>query len=134
MKSVFPSVTDMIRRPRIASRNPRATVSTSGSSGIRREHDQNITPQQPILFAQQNDLTWFSDLFAGLSRKNQKTKRQKITDARSKKKCLQGIKPFTAGARTPAPVRPSRLPACSAQQSRTHLFPVISACRPGFRV
>jgi hypothetical protein len=34
MKSVLPSVTEMIRRPRIACRNPRATVSTSGSSGI----------------------------------------------------------------------------------------------------
>ena len=35
MKSVFPSLTDTIRRPTIVRRSPRATVSTSGSSGMK---------------------------------------------------------------------------------------------------
>src|SRR6266568_7412768 len=47
IKSVLPSVTERIRRPRIACRNPRATVSTSGSSGIREPSPQNNTPLQP---------------------------------------------------------------------------------------
>src|SRR5258707_9121799 len=90
MKSVFPSVTDMIRRPRIACRNPRATVSTSGSSGIRREHDQNITPQQPILLAQQSDLTWFSDLFTGLREKTRK-RRGENRGCKKQKNCRESM-------------------------------------------
>src|ERR1700693_4212229 len=50
MKSVFPSVTDMMRRPRIESRNPRATVSTSGSSGIS-VLDQTTTSSDAAAFA-----------------------------------------------------------------------------------
>src|SRR5712664_2712010 len=64
IKSVLPSETEMIRRPRIACRNPRATVSTSGSSGIGRTNLQNSTPLQPILVAHQSYLLQFSDLFA----------------------------------------------------------------------
>ena len=49
MKSVLPSVTETIRRPRIARRNPRATVSTSGSSGMGRR-DFKIAHRQARRF------------------------------------------------------------------------------------
>src|ERR1700722_8652330 len=47
MKSVFRSVTDRIRRPSTVNRNPRATVSTSGSSGMKSVHE-NITTLWPF--------------------------------------------------------------------------------------
>jgi hypothetical protein len=50
MKSVFPSVTDRIRRPRTLWRSPRAIVSTSGSSGMRSFAFQNSTDAQVRAF------------------------------------------------------------------------------------
>jgi len=55
IKSVFPSVTDRIRRPRIVRRNPRATVSTSGSSGIGGANLQNSTAARAMLFARKRE-------------------------------------------------------------------------------
>src|SRR3989442_2640534 len=52
MKSVLPNVTERILRPRIVCRNPRATVSTSGSSGIGRENLQNSTAVGPMLYSE----------------------------------------------------------------------------------
>src|SRR5712691_295778 len=69
MKSVFPSATETILRPRIARRNPRATVSTSGSSGIRIENLQNSTALRPTLASEQSGLKQLGNFIAELSRK-----------------------------------------------------------------